>query len=151
MKIALPVVLVLGACAGDETPNYDEQPVNCAEVTTDDELAIGLTKQGANGLLAVKFMNAEPALPEIRIDNSWVIELEAGGVPVDGATMTVSPYQIIHDHPSAKTVVVEPLPESGQYQLDKVYFTMPGLWNITFDINSAAGNDVAVLQLCFPT
>jgi hypothetical protein len=146
---SLALLLLVGACS-DEAPDYDEEPVNCATETRDDDFAIGLTKTGSAGTLAVKLMSATPAPPMHNIDNTWVVEVDALGAPVDGATILASPYQVDHDHPSAKTVKVQALP-NGQYELTKVYFGMSGLWEITLDVSSPAGNDVVKFAFCLPT
>ncbi|MEO8703117.1 MAG: FixH family protein [Kofleriaceae bacterium] len=144
---------LLGACGGGMGGDDDDVIVNCATETRDDEFGIGLTKPGDNGILQFKLTNATPA-PPIRGDNTWVIEVDsigASSAPVDGATMTVTPFMPDHGHPAGKTVTIEAAPDPGQYEMAPLNFWMPGLWETTLDVTSPGGNDVVVFRICIPS
>jgi hypothetical protein len=154
MRLAVLACLFAAACADDQPPG-DDEPVNCAEVTDDDEFAVGLNKIGTSGTLGFTLMTANPA-PPIRGDNTWVIQVNqmAGGVagaPVDDADLVVTPFMPEHGHPAAKTVVIEPTGTTGQYELTPINFWMPGVWETTIDAASASGEDVVVFKFCIPT
>jgi len=154
MRLA-PLFVGLMACASDPTEPPDDEPVNCAEETRDDEFAAGLAKSGNGGTLGFTLMTAEPAFP-IRGDNTWIIQINqmAGGVagaPVDGVDMQVTPFMPDHGHPSGKTVTIEPTGTAGQYELAPINFWMPGLWETTIDAASASGDDVVVFRVCIPS
>jgi hypothetical protein len=159
MRIAVTAIglscLATAACMGGSMPPADDEPVNCATETRDDDFAIGLEKPGAAGALDFTLMSADPA-PPVRGDNTWVIQVNSmsGGVvgaPAAGASMTVTPYMPDHGHPSGKTVHIEAMPDAGQYKLTPLNFWMPGLWETTLDVTSGGGNDVVVLRFCIPS
>ncbi len=154
MRLAIVLCAGLGAC-GTEDPPPDEEPVNCAEETRDDDFAVGLSKTGNDSIVGFTLMTANPA-PPIRGDNSWTIQLNqmngaATGAPIDGADLQVTPFMPDHGHPSAKTVRIEPTGVPGQYELSPINFWMPGLWETTIDVASPSGNDVVVFRFCIPS
>jgi hypothetical protein len=153
-RIITIIALSCSACgSGMGGDDDDDEPVNCATETRDDEFGIGLQKTGTAGTLAFTLKGATPA-PPIRGDNTWVVQVDSTGAtsaPVDGATITATPFMPDHGHPSAKTVRVEVMPEAGQYELAPVNFWMPGLWETTLDVSSPSGNDIVVFKFCIPT
>lgn len=150
LHVALALTL-LAACGGGSTGDDDDESVNCAEETRDDDFAVGLHKMGESNLLDFTFVSADPA-PPARDDNTWVIQVGTpNGQAIAGATMTVTPYMRDHGHPSAKNVIVEPMPETGQYKLSPINMWMPGLWETTIDATSASGNDKVVFRFCVPS
>jgi hypothetical protein len=155
MRLAMFLSVGLAACGTDNPTPGDDEPVNCAEETRDDDFAVGLTKIGNTNALGFTLMTADP-VPPIRGDNTWVIQINqmSGGVagtPVDGADMTVTPFMPDHGHPSAKTVTIEPTGTAGQYEMAPINFWMPGLWETTIDAASPSGNDIVVFRFCIPS
>ena len=146
----LLISILVGACTGDDTP--DDGSYNCAAETTDDEFVVGLTKAGERGMLDFVLLSADPA-PPARGDNTWLLELRTrpAAAPVEGATIEAAPFMPSHQHGSAKPVVVEPMPQAGQYQLSPVNMWMPGVWETTIDVTAAGGSDRAVFRFCLPT
>lgn len=147
-------IFVLGsslvACAGNEGNGDDDEAVNCALETRDDEFAAGMQKTGNGGTLDFSLMSATPA-PPVRGDNAWIMQVHAGDTPIDGADMTVSPFMPDHGHPAAKTVIIEPTGNAGEYELNPINLWMPGLWEVTIDAKSAGGDDVVVFRFCIPS
>jgi hypothetical protein len=155
MRLALPLSLLVACGTDGNTQPGDDEPVNCATETRDDDFAVGLTKVGSGNALGFTLMAAEPA-PPIRGDNTWTIHVNqmSGGVagaPVDGADMTVSPFMPDHGHSAAKTVVIEPTGTAGEYELAPINFWMPGLWETTLEVSSPSGNDEVVFRFCIPS
>lgn len=153
MRFAM-IAVGLAACGTDDPP-FDDESVNCAEETRDDEFAVGIAKVGDGAAINFTLMTANPA-PPIRGDNTWVVELKQmnGGVagnPIDGADMQVTPFMPDHGHPSAKTVRFEPTGTMGQYELTPINFWMPGLWETTIDVSSPSGDDTVVFRFCIPS
>jgi hypothetical protein len=94
-------------------------------------------------------VEATPA-PPAKGTNAMTLELtDAGGKPIDGATITVTPFMPDHAHGSAVTPVVAPA-GPGRYSVTKVYLPMAGLWRITVSVQAASGAPVqdAVFQFC---
>jgi hypothetical protein len=147
----LGVVLAAGACSDDSTAD-DSESYNCAAETRDDEFVLGLTKPGESSRFSFKLVTADPA-PPARGDNSWVLELDtmaAPPAPVTGAALSVTPFMPDHQHGSGKTVTVTPMTEAGQYKLEPVNLWMPGLWEVTIQVNGAE-TDRAVFRFCLPS
>lgn len=144
----------LVACgeSGSGGVDADDAPVNCAEVTGVDTFTVGLDKTGDGNVLDFKIMQATPA-PPARNDNAWVVQLNAisGGAPVDGATISVTPFMPAHQHGAGKTVKIMPMPTAGQYNLSPINLWMPGVWETTIDVTSAAGSDKVVFKFCIPS
>jgi hypothetical protein len=153
---ALGFACLATACTGSDDGAGDagDPAVNCAELQAD-EFVIGLERAGTAGTLDFTIMSGDPA-PPIRGDNTWVVQVSAmsGGVvgaPVTGATLSVTPFMPAHQHGAGKTVIVEPMPDAGQYKLSPVNLWMPGVWETTIDASSASGTDKVVFSFCIPS
>jgi hypothetical protein len=147
----LATASLVPACAGSDSGGDDvDDIVNCDTVTDDDDFVIGLHKDGDGGLLGFTLMSGDPA-PPIRGDNSWVIQVDAGGTPVSGAAITVTPFMPQHGHGAGKTVLVQEMPDAGQYQLSPVNLWMPGVWETTIDATTESGEDQVVFRFCIPS
>lgn len=154
-RLLLAVALLAPGCADDGMTGDDEQTVDCALETRDDDFAVGLSKTGTSGLLMFTLMNATPATPT-RGDNTWVIQINqsasgVAGPTVDGASLDVTPYMPDHRHPAGKTVVIEPTGTPGQYELSPINLWMPGLWENTIEASTTGGDDSVVIRVCVPS
>ncbi len=141
--------ILVAACGGDD---HDDDPVDCTAVTGTDEFVVGLQKTGAGGMLDFQLMSAEPA-PPARNDNTWVVQvssMQSGvvGVPIDGATLTVTPFMPEHQHGSPIRVTVTPAGTAGQYLLSPVNLWMPGVWETTIRATSGSTTDTAIYKFC---
>lgn len=139
------------ACTDAKVADDPGGDVVCSAVTDDDEFAIGLVKHGTSGTLDFTIMTGNPA-PPIRGDNSWVVQVTtAAGAPVANASIVVTPFMPLHNHGAGKSVVVQAMPDAGQYQLSPVNLWMPGVWETTVQATSASGNDAVVFKFCIPS
>jgi hypothetical protein len=141
---ALPIALAatLFACSSDSQPSGGGSNVSPAGVggrVADgqaDVYAPGLTK--AAGTMTVKLVEAKPG-PPVKGNNELTLEvLDASGQPVDGATVTVTPWMPDHAHGSAVKPTVTPT-GGGRYHVTDVYLAMAGLWQIKVDVQPAGG------------
>lgn len=115
----------------------------CAQDTRKDVYAVGLTKKTAASL-SVKIMGATPA-PPAKLTNELSLQLlDAGGQPLDGATLSVVPFMPDHGHGSAVKPTVTAR-GGGLYDITNLYYPMPGLWRVTVTVQlpSMAAQDVA--------
>lgn len=115
----------------------------CAQDTRKDIYTAGLSKKTA-GALSVKIMDATPA-PPAKLTNAMTFQLlDAGGLPVDGASLSVVPFMPDHGHGSAIKPSVT-AKGGGVYAVTNLYYPMPGLWRVTVTIQmpNAAPQDVA--------
>ena len=120
-------VTVAAALAGCATP-----PAN---------LDLALEKPSASGRYAVALV-PPPVAPAINQVHSWTVRLtNASGTPVTGAMVTVGGGMPQHGHgfPTRPRVTREV--EDGTYLVEGVKFSMPGWWDIKFDIDGAEGED----------
>lgn len=117
---------------------------SCASETRADTYAAGLEKVSASGNLRVSLLDASPAPPQ-KGDNVWTIAVhDAADAPIDGATLTMTPFMPDHGHGSAVTPVVAPAGESGKYTIDKIYLPMAGYWEMTIRL----GEEQVVFGFC---
>lgn len=146
--------LGLAACGGSSGGADASNMVDCSTIMGTDTFVVGLEHQGAAGLIDFKMMSAMPA-PPARDDNTWIIEIDAMangvvGNPIDGASMTATPFMPSHQHGTPKQVVITPTGTAGQYQLSPVNMWMPGVWETTIKV-SAPQSDQAVYKFCIPS
>lgn len=153
---AVPVLVALGwlavaGCSSDDkspsTPNDGSDAAatgSCASETRDDTYVAGLEKTSASGKLRVSLLDASPAPPQ-KGDNVWTIAVrDAADAPIDGATITMTPFMPDHGHGSAVTPVVTPAGETGKYTIDKIYLPMAGYWEMTIRL----GDEQVVFGFC---
>ena len=73
--------------------------------------------------------------PSVVGDNTLTLELrDASGDPLEGATVKVSPWMPAHGHGSADVMLEERDP--GRYVGERVYFNMPGIWELRIHIDA---------------
>lgn len=145
----LVVGLTLAACSSDDSPNQNDTPVatGCAGDNRKDIYTAGLSKPA--GTLSVQLVESKPG-PPIKGTNAMTIEvLDPAKQPVDGATITVTPWMPDHAHGSAVKPVVTGL-GGGKYSIEKIYLSMAGLWQIKVGVQPSGGGPLqeAVFQFC---
>jgi hypothetical protein len=142
------VGFLLAACGSDDSSgNGSALSTGCAADNRKDVYTAGMTKPA--GSLEVKILDAKPG-PPVKGTNEMTLEvLDASGQPVDGASITVTPFMPDHAHGSAVTPIVTPS-GGGKYAVTKVYLAMAGLWKITVSIQlpGAAALQEAAFQFC---
>jgi len=148
--LALAALALVPACGDDGA--LPDAGYNCAVEDRDDEYTAGMEKVGEGGM-TFRLVSSDPAPPS-RYDNTWVIEIEdAGGAPLVGAEVEVTPYMPDHGHGTGIEAVVTPDPDlDGRYQAVPVNLFMPGLWQVTIQATPAGGTavdrDEAVFTFC---
>ncbi|MGE0870158.1 MAG: FixH family protein [Kofleriaceae bacterium] len=153
---ALAVAFTSGACGGDEHGDDDgDESYNCAADDRGEEFVIGLHKAGQDGKLDFTLMSADPA-PPMRGKNTWTLQVKAmsGGVPgnpVTDATMIVTPFMPDHQHSAGIPVMIEALPDVGQYKLSPLNLWMPGVWETTIEATADGNTDTVVFTFCLPS
>lgn len=148
--IALAGIVLLAACGSDETTSSTSGTANqtaCQKDTRKDIYVAGLAKAG--GAINVKIMDSTPA-PPAKLMNTLNIQVtDAAGKPIEKAAITVTPWMPDHSHGSAVTPVVTDK-GGGAYTIDKIYYPMAGLWQLTLTVTApgaAAPQDV-VFKFC---
>jgi hypothetical protein len=107
-----------------------------------------MQQKGFGNLLTFVLTAADPA-PPAKGANTWTVKLldGAANVVTDG-TITASPFMPDHGHGSS--VVPETTPSGDGYTVAPLYFFMPGLWQVTLQAMTPAGNDSMVFNFCIP-
>jgi hypothetical protein len=147
----------LVACAGDSD---DAVAADDAGVLTDAEddfkgcpegfasLAPGLQTTGEH--LAVKVLAAVPAEPE-RYLNNWTVELGTldGSPAPDAEIVRAETFMPVHGHDGRVQPQMTALSEPGQFQVDRLNFTMRGPWEVRLWLRSAElEDDHVVFDVC---
>jgi YtkA-like len=141
-------------CASNDTSGDDDgsDAPDCSTVTGTDTFTVGLEKMGAAGNADFKLMSIAPA-PVIRGDNTWVVQINSMannvvGSPMDGATVTGTPYMPAHQHGSPIIAAVTPTGNPGEYSIAPINMWMPGIWQTTVAVTSGSTSDRAVFAFC---
>lgn len=149
----LPLLLLaLAGCdEGDDAaqPEADAAPANPfpnGNPADADTYVAGLERQGEDGALTVRLMDALPAPPE-RGDNDWVLAVYAADVPMDGCDIDVQPRMPAHGHGTPVEAAVDPMADApGHYSVAPVNMFMPGLWEVTLGLTCGETVDVVTYR-----
>lgn len=146
----LAAVLGLAGCGSDETTGTTGGTANqtaCEKDTRKDVYIAGLAKQ--SGAISVKLVDSTPSPPQ-KLMNALNIQVtDAGGKPIEKATINVTPWMPDHAHGSARVPTVTDK-GGGAYAIEGIYYPMAGLWQLTLSITApgaAAPQDV-VFNFC---
>ncbi|HEY2515142.1 MAG TPA: FixH family protein [Polyangiaceae bacterium] len=125
----------------------------CATDPRAESFVSGIQAKGASGAASVTIDSATPSTP-IKGNNEWIVSVtDAQGAPLDGLTITVSPFMPDHGHGSSITPQIAPL-GGGKYDITLINLFMPGIWQITLtlatpgDGGQAQAIDSAVFTFC---
>jgi hypothetical protein len=149
LSVVMATVALTSACSSDDdgSGKSGASATGCAADNRKDIYTAGLSKPA--GALSVKLVEARPG-PPIKGTNAMTIEvLDATGQPVDGATVTVTPWMPDHAHGSAVKPVVSAA-GGGKYTVEKIYLAMAGLWQIKVGVQPPSGGALqeATFQFC---
>lgn len=156
---ALALVAALGslsaACDGGETDTGATSGTSSTSesICADDPRAmaytVGIEEAAADGSVKVRFVDADPAPPS-KGNNTFMIQLlDAGGAPIEGATVTTKPFMPDHGHGSSIVPQTTPMGAEGKYSVTPVTLFMPGIWDVTFTIEPAgAASQKVVFTFC---
>jgi hypothetical protein len=124
--------------------------VACATPPANLDLSLEKTSMSGRYVVSLAPPTAAPAINQM---HSWTVRVkDADGSPVTGASLAVGGGMPQHGHglPTKPRVTREI--ESGTYLVEGMKFSMPGWWNIKFDIRDLQGNDkVTFNTLVAPT
>jgi hypothetical protein len=142
----------IGGCGHDDSDGHhgDAAPVNCEVETRDDDYVAGLSRTG-DGTIEVVLVESTPA-PPAKGNNTWHLRvLDSAGTPLDGLTVQVTPFMPDHGHGTPVTTEVTELAEPGEYEVALVNLWMPGLWEVTVEVDDPAQAEVSdsvVFRFC---
>lgn len=145
---ALLLLAALGGCA-DETEPLETSNVCDSFTTPYEDIVSGLTKVGDNGVVQVRYVSSVPA-PPAEDDNSWRVQLlDASGNPLTAATVTkVQPFMPDHGHGTTVIPTIGDMDGESMVTVDDIDFRMPGVWTLTFTVETAGQVDTATFSAC---
>jgi len=111
-------------------------------------VAPGLQVMGEQ--LVVKVISATPAEPE-RYINGWKVELsDRDGSPAPGAELIRGEtFMPVHGHDGRVQPKLTALEAPGQFEVDRLNFTMRGPWEVRFWLRAESGaEDLVVFDVC---
>jgi hypothetical protein len=130
-----------------------ECPQRGATLANSDAYVRGLEKTGHDGLLKVKLLEASPPSP-VTGNNAWKIQVtDLAGTPIRDAKFdwVRSPWMPCHEHGTSVTPAASAAGADGSYEIEPLYFLMPGIWTTTFNVTSAGGvKDSVTFQFYVP-
>lgn len=139
---------VLGACEDDtgEMSDDSSDPLTCVDDDRAEDFTVDMSKMGTGS--SVTIVDAMPAEPG-RGDNTWTVRIaDAGGTPEESMVVTLRPWMPDHGHGSPVEPEVTDL-GGGEYEVQSLNLFMPGLWQITFNLETADGTtDEVMFSIC---
>lgn len=142
MKMLLFVLAIALASCGESDANHENNHGdhhnhgNDGDVDVDAYTA-GMTKTSSGGLKVS--LTAEPGPPDVG-DNTWTLRVvDADDAPVDGATVTLTPFMPAHGHGTNPADYSGTFTEDGTYVVGPFDLFMPGAWETTVSVDAGDG------------
>jgi len=101
----------------------------------------------ANGLYVAAI---EPEAPEIKQGelHTWIVTVKtADGKPVNDAQIKIDGGMPEHNHGLPTSPEMTENLGDGRYRVEGMKFSMPGWWELRFDITAPAGSDTVTFNL----
>jgi hypothetical protein len=151
MRLGFVAISMLVAACGGGGDGGADAAIDCSTVTGVDTFTVGLEKAGVGGMVDFKLMSIDPA-PVVRGNNTWIVQVDSMssgvvGSPMDGATLSATPFMPAHQHGSPITATVMPTGNPGEYTMGPINLWMPGVWETTIAVKSPTA-DRAVYSFC---
>ena len=149
-------LFALGCGTSSSNPPDSGPTVNCqnspiapgadAQVTP---YASNLTAASADGTVQVVLVGSNPAPPPVMVQTTWTVQINDGsGHPLPNATLSVPlPYMPFHGHYTDQQPAWQQ-GSNGQWTVSNLYFFMPGVWQVTFDVTNASSSESVLFHLC---
>lgn len=143
---AFAALLVLPACGDDsDGDGHTHAPLTCEAADT---LAPNLVKTGANGV-TVTILQAVPAVPMVNRDNTWSVRVaDPSGNPLEGAMLEMKQTMPAHDGHGSSRIAVSADKGGGVYDLARVHFSMPGVWDVPIEVTKGSLTDSVGFAFC---
>jgi hypothetical protein len=139
MRLLGTIVLLLSFLVGSAAVAAPSDP---AATTAPGVTARWSTKH----LFEVGYASTPSPVPLLQL-HSWTLTItDAGGRPVDGATITVEGGMPAHAHGLPTTPQVKGLGQ-GRYLVEGLKFHMPGAWVVGFRVKAGAVVDAVKFDL----
>jgi len=137
-------LVAVAACGGEGGGGFEDEPVDCATETRDDDFVPGMVKPGERWSFAL--VEAAPAPPD-QGDNTWRLHIADGEAGVEGLSLIVTPFMPDHDH-GTPIAAVATEQSGGDYSVAPINLWLPGLWEVTVEASDGEAGDRAVFAFC---
>lgn len=147
----LGALLTVAACdGGSPGPGLDGAALfSCETETRDVDYMPNLERASPSGAWKAVLVASEPG-PPVKGTNTWTVRvLDGAGATRDDVTVTARTFMPDHNHGSTVKAVVTPM-GGGVYRVAPLYLYMPGLWQVTLDLDTPAGPDSVMFPVCIP-
>lgn len=148
-RVLVAIALVGAACGAEDGGGDDDGALRCDEEPRASVYSPGMVELGADGVLAVALVDAQPAPPD-KGDNAWVIEVRDAATDevVDGAVVTAEPFMPDHGHGTPIAPEVADGDGAGRYVIERINLWMPGLWEVRVGVAGGERADRVVFAFC---
>jgi hypothetical protein len=139
-----------GETPGANTAELSDNASNCPSWTQGlDVYTPALAHEGSTYKFEVTDISPPPPSPG---NMTWTLKVvDASGQPVTDATMaTPKTWMPQHMHSSTAQPSVQANGD-GTFTVTNLYLYMPGVWQVTFDVQSGSTADSAVFTFCLGT
>jgi len=155
LTVLLTALLVAG-CGG---ANGESAPTAADEPSGQEMAGMEMASTGEKSPAALPPVTSEQGLFVVQATSqldplainqlhAWILHVETpDGQPVEGATITVDGGMPAHNHGLPTEPQVTEELGNGDYRLEGMKFSMPGLWEIRVTITAGGKTDTAVLTL----
>ncbi len=111
----------------------------------------GISLAGMNRITDAKLfrveLELEPAQPIVGTNAVVLTVSDArSNLKIDDASIEVVPWMTMHDHGSSKKPSIKNM-GSGRYQVENVYFTTAGEWDLLITIEKKGVKDSAIFSI----
>lgn len=149
--------LTLSACGDDEHDHGAHQHhdaghghgdhdagVRCPEGIPD--FVTGLTATSASGDLKARLVRATPTPPRKKAPNAWTLQfLGDDGEPRTDVTIAdACAFMPVHGH-GESTTNIEAGEEPGEHEINDLYFSMRGPWEVQLAVSTSDAADAGVV------
>ena len=147
-----PVFAVVVGCSGggddvtlDHGHHHDDSgmTVDCDGA---EPFVAGMSATTSESGATVAITAADPTPPDVG-DNSWTLAISDASGPVEGLTVTVTPWMPLHGHGLTPADYAAADEGGGAYAVAPFDLIMPGLWEFRVRLGDA-GADEALFALC---
>jgi YtkA-like protein len=134
--------------ASSDAGSVGDSTIGCANDPRAQIYTANMQQKGYGNLLTFVLAEGAPA-PPVRGTNTWTVKLlDGAGNVVPGATIMATPYMPDHGH--GTSVVPETTQSGDSYTITPLYLFMAGLWQVTLQAMTPAGDDSTVFNFCIP-
>lgn len=144
----MTVVTVGIGCAGSDGVSLDDSgttPHTTTDCTGAEPFTVGISDTSSASGATVAITGASPIPPDVG-DNAWTVTVtDAGGGPLAGLPVVVTPWMPLHGHGLSPATYAGADQGDGTYTVEPFDLIMPGLWEFTIELGAG---DAVTFSFC---